>query len=144
MNANEILKTKGSKIITASPTEAIWTVLRRFRMHQVGALVVTDDGVRLLGLLGERELVNGLVARGNRLLDLPVEVVMAKSVPTCKPEDSVTEVMQMMTDHRTRHVPVVEDGHLRGLISIGDLVKAVLDDAEHETRVLRDIARARS
>lgn len=142
MMVKEVLKRKGTTVVTVGPEEGIWAVLRRFRMHGIGALVVVDDQDRLLGLLTERDLVNGLVARGKHLLDLRVRDAMSTAVPTCRSSDSVGKVMVMMTDQRTRHLPVIDDGELCGIISIGDVVKARLDDVELENKVLRDMARA--
>jgi CBS domain-containing protein len=105
---------------------------------------VTDADGNLLGILSERDLVDGLLIWGRRMLDLRVQDAMTTAVPTCAPGDSVARVMRLMTDQRTRHLPVVEGGVVAGLISIGDVVKARLDDVELENKVLRGIARARS
>ena len=144
MTVKQILETKGSTVFTVDPNEVIRIALRKFRMHHIGALVVTDADGHLLGTFSERDLVKGLLVWGNRMLDLRVEVAMATAVPTCAPGDSVARVMQTMTDQRTRHLPVIEGGVVAGLISIGDVVKSRLDDVELENRVLRDMARARS
>lgn len=142
MLVSDVLRAKGDGVISVSPDQAIWAVLRKFQINQVGALVVTNDDGELLGVLSERDLVNGLLTAGRHLLDLSVKEVMSTEVPTCAPTDSVAEVMQTMTECRTRHLPVLENEWLRGLISIGDVVKARLDDAALENRVLRDISRA--
>lgn len=141
MLVRDVLKSKGTTVVTVGPDELIWSVLRRYRRHGIGALVVTDENGDLLGLLSERDLVNGLTTRGKALLELRVRDVMSTSVPTCRPTDSVGHVMAMMTDHRTRHLPVMVSGQLEGLISIGDAVKARLGDVELENKVLRDLAR---
>jgi CBS domain-containing protein len=144
MTVQQILDAKGSTVFTVDPDEAIHLALRMFRSHKIGALVVTDADGRLLGTLTERDVVNGLLTWGRRLLDRRVEEAMDTAVPTCSPRDSVAWVMQTMTDQRTRHLPVIEGGVVAGLISIGDVVKARLGDIELENKVLRDIARARS
>ena len=142
MLVSQILEAKGHDVVTVGPDQPIWAVLRSFRLHGIGALVVVgEDGV-LLGLLGERDIVNGLTTRGKKILDLTVREVMSTSVPTCAPSDSITASMRTMTDKRARHLPVVEAGKLCGLVSIGDVVKARLDDFELENRVLRDMARS--
>lgn len=143
MKVSQVLKSKGAGVITVGPDEAIGSVLRRYGVHHIGALVVVDDADHLLGVLGERDLVNGLISKGKRLLDLSVQEVMSKGGPTCGPDDSVRQAMELMTDHRTRHIPVLDGDRLAGLISIGDAVKALLEDAEVEARILRDMARAR-
>ena len=124
MTVKQILGAKGDLVVTVDPDEVIHIALRKFRMHQIGALVVTDADGHLLGVLSERDLVNGLLASGKRLLDLPVKEVMASAVPTCAPKDSVASVMRTMTNRRTRHLPVIEGGVVAGLISIGDVVKS--------------------
>ena len=142
MLAKEILKGKPSSIITARPDDKVWAVLRRFQTHGVGALVITDDQGHLAGLLSERDLVTGLATQGKRLLDIDVREVMSEHVPTCRPDESVVQIMQAMTDRRFRHLPVVDDdGRPIGVISIGDVVKARLEDVALENKVLRDMTR---
>ncbi|MGF1596016.1 MAG: CBS domain-containing protein [Acidimicrobiales bacterium] len=143
MRVNDVLKTKTSGVITARSDEIIWTVLVRYRRHQVGTLVVVDDDGGLVGLLSERDLVNGLLNWGKGLLDLPVGRVMSTRVATCGPDDPVGRVMTLMTERRTRHLPVIENGRVRDIISIGDVVKARLNDVELENRILRDMTRSR-
>lgn len=142
MLVGEVLRGKGSNVLTVGPDETCRAAATRFRAHQIGALVVTDRDDGVLGLVTERDLVAGLVATEARLLDRPVREFMTTKVPTCRLQDPVVTVMRTMTDRRTRHLPVVEKGTLRGIISIGDVVKARLEDLELENRVLRDIARA--
>ncbi len=143
MRVSQVLKNKGGTMITAGPGERVWAVLRRFHTHRIGTLVVTDSEGRLLGMLGERNVIYGLVTRGKDLLDFDVRDVMASEVPTCSVDDPIGHVEQLMTDKRTRHIPVVDKGIVVGVISIGDVVKARLDDDELENRILRDMTRAR-
>ena len=140
----QILDTKGSEVISVGPDQEIWAVLRKFQINRVGSLVVVDEAGRLLGLLTERDVVNGLLSRGAGLLHASVGDAMTTDVATCAPGDSVANAMQTMTDRRMRHLPVVQRGKLHGVISLGDLVKARLDDAELECRILRNLSRARS
>lgn len=142
MLVSSVLKTKGASVITVDPDQVIWSVLRRYQRHGVGALVVTDDDGKLIGMLSERDLVNGLAAKGKDFLDLRVADVMSTRIPTCEPSDTITNVMAVMTDRRTRHLPVLDRGRLCGLISIGDVVKARLGDVELENQILRDLARS--
>lgn len=143
MRVNQVLKGKGGGPIQARPDERVWAVLRRFQTHGIGTLVVTDESGRLLGTLSERDVIHGLATRGKNLLDYSVGEVMATDVPTCGRDDAIGTVEQMMTDRRTRHIPVVDGEAVVGVISIGDVVKARLDDDELENRVLRDMTRAR-
>jgi len=143
MQVSEVLKNKGQTLITAKPDEPIWGVLRRFRTNQIGVLIVTDADGKLLGLLGERDILNGLVNHGKKLLDEPVRAVMNADVATCTRSDTIDQVEQLMTTKRSRHIPVVDDEGLQGIVSIGDLVKARLDAGALENKVLRDMARYR-
>ena len=140
MWVKDVLKSKGQWLVTATPGEVISSALLRFETQRVGALVVTRTDGGLAGLLSERDVVRGLITRGSAVLGMRVADVMSTDVWTCTPEDTVAKAMQVMTDHRTRHLPVLDGDKLCGLLSIGDVVKARLDDIELENRVLRDLA----
>ena len=105
--------------------------------QNVGALVVTS-GKAVLGLISEREIVHAFSRYGESATSMPVKEIMRYGVITVSPEESVSRVMQLMTRHRIRHMPVLRDGKIAGIISIGDVVKHRLDDLESETNVLRD------
>jgi CBS domain-containing protein len=143
MKVREILKGKGSRVVTVAPHSSIHDLARHLRLEGIGAAVVSQDGQRVDGIVSEREIVRSLAEHGTRLLDKPVSDIMLAGVVTCKAEDSVKEVMRRMTLHRARHLPVVENGKLAGIVSIGDVVKSRLDDMELETNVLRDYLVAR-
>ena len=138
MKVREILKGKGSRVVTVAPHSSIHDLARRLKLEGIGAAVVSRDGYRVDGIVSEREMARGLAEHGARLLDKPVSDIMLVSVVTCTAEDSVKEVMRRMTRHRVRHLPVVEDGKLAGIVSIGDVVKSRLDEMELEANVLRD------
>ena len=104
----------------------------------IGALVVTGDEVQLLGIISERDIVHGLVERGRDLLDARVGDLMTVDVLTCAPEDRITKLMARMTERRIRHLPVVDDGALCGIVSIGDVVKNRLDEIAAEASALRE------
>jgi CBS domain-containing protein len=108
------------------------------RLQNVGALVVSRDGEHVEGLLSERDVVRGLTRYGADLLEMGVAAVMSRGVPVCSPDDSLVSVMSQMTRTRNRHLPVVENGRLCGIVSVGDVVKRRLQDMELETSVLRD------
>jgi CBS domain-containing protein len=143
MKVASILKAKGPQVATTSPDALIATIARELRDKGIGALVVTEDGTTIGGLIAERDIVHGLAEHGARLLAMPVAKLMTRLVVTCGPEDSLTKVMAQMTRYRIRHVPVVENGRLRGIVSIGDLVKHRLDELETEANVLREAFLAR-
>jgi len=106
--------------------------------RSIGAVVVTNGEGPVLGVISERDVIRALCRDAGRVLHLPIRDVMSRSVPTCRPDDSTTTCMATMTRSRHRHLPVVVDGQLRGLVSIGDLVKHRLDDLELERDVLRE------
>jgi CBS domain-containing protein len=105
--------------------------------RNIGALVASDDGERVDGIISERDIVRALASRGSGLLSLSVAEVMTRGVITCDPTESVSELMAEMTNRRIRHLPVVQDGRLCGIVSIGDVVKNRLDEIEYEAKSLR-------
>jgi CBS domain-containing protein len=143
MKVESVLKAKGSTVTTAPPDATIATIIRVLKDKNIGALVVSEDGSTMLGLIAERDIVHGLCHYGAGLLGLRVADLMTRSVVTCAPEDSLTRVMAQMTRHRVRQLPVVEAGKLRGIVSIGDVVKYRLDELEAEANVLREAFLAR-
>ena len=138
MKVEDILRKKGSVVETIRPDAKVLVAVHRMRMQNVGALVVSRDGERVDGVLSERDIVRGLTNHGAVLVEMSVVAVMSRSVPTCTPGDSLTSVMSQMTRTRNRHVPVVEEGRLCGIVSVGDVVKHRLEEMELETSVLRD------
>ncbi len=140
MKVESILKSKGRDVETITAVESLVLAVHQLSTRGIGALVVSDDGRRVDGLLGEREVVRGLAKHGSRLLELRVFDVMARSVPVCSSQDTIRHAMAEMTRSRNRHLPVVDDGELAGLISIGDVVKHRLEELELEALVLRDAA----
>jgi CBS domain-containing protein len=135
---SQVLRHKGREVATIDGSESVRTALAVLAEHGIGALVVSSDGKRVEGILSERDVARGLHEHGAGLLTEPVSSVMTAQVHTCTPTSSVTELAQMMTDHRVRHVPVVEDGALIGIVSIGDVVKARLDELEDERKHMVD------
>ena len=137
MNVEAILRGKGRAVATIRPDQTITAVLAALRDHNIGALVVSEDGESVDGIVSERDLVHGLADHGSELLSLNVAEVMTRLVATCDPADSVADLMAEMTNRRIRHLPVVRDGRLVGIVSIGDLVKNRLDEIEYEASSLR-------
>lgn len=143
MKVASILKRKGTDVATVRPDVTVGAAARELASKGIGALVVSDDGRSMLGLLSERDIVNGLAVYGGRALDLRVSDVMTRRVVTCTPEDSVTRVMADMTRHRVRHLPVMEAAEVHGIVSIGDVVKHRLEELETEANILREAFIAR-
>ena len=138
MKVTEILRNKGADVITIWPGASLRSAVERMSKRNVGALVVVDDDGNVVGMLAEREVVRALADSAERALNESVADVMSRRPITCGPDDRLADLMAVMTEHRVRHLPVVEAGHLRGLVSIGDLVKARLGELEFESNVLRD------
>jgi len=143
MKVDAILRIKGRNVETTPPGTTVAAAIDALTTLGIGALVVSSDGHRVEGVLSEREIVRGFSRYGSRLLGLPVERLMAQRVPVCSPQDAVKDVMRQMTLTRHRHIPVVEDGWLVGIVSIGDMVKNRLEELEHEVVLLREAYIAR-
>ena len=137
MNVEAILKAKGREVATVAPDAAVSEAVRLLHSRGIGALVVSADGNRLDGIVSGRDLVHALAQRGASVLDQRVSELMTRRVVTCTPNDTIAELMAEMTRRRIRHLPVVDRGHLVGLVSIGDLVKNRLEEMEFETTSLR-------
>lgn len=143
MSIQSILDHKGNKVITMAPDTKVGVAAHRLRLERIGAVVITGEGLRIEGILSERDVVQGLTEHGAAVIDLPVSALMSRNVHTCRPDAEIRDVMRLMTLHRIRHVPVAENGVLRGIVSIGDVVKSRLEDMELEANVLHDYAVAR-
>jgi len=135
---SQLLRNKGREVATVDGGESVRVALELLARHGVGALVVSPDGRRIDGIVSERDVARGLHERGAALLTDPVSSLMTAEVQTCRPDAGVHDLARLMTDHRVRHVPVVDDGVLVGIVSIGDVVKARLDELEAERAQLVD------
>jgi len=137
MNVETILRTKGRAVTTIRPGETVSAAIDMLISRNIGALVASEYGEKVEGIISERDIVHALAHHGARLLSLSVAEVMTRPVVTCDPAESVGELMAEMTSRRIRHLPVVQDGRLCGIVSIGDLVKNRLDEIEYEASSLR-------
>jgi len=137
MNVETILRNKGNRVATIRPDALIEEAVDRLRQMGIGALIVSVDGETVDGIVSERDVVIALADVGANLLSRSVSEIMTAKVVTCAPSDSVAELMAEMTTRRIRHFPVVQDGRLCGIVSIGDLVKNRLDEIESEASSLR-------
>ena len=138
MKVAQILKGKEAGVVTMRPGSTIDTVVRRMRLERIGAVIVSPDGKSIVGILSERDILRALAEHGTALLELKAEDLMTREVATCSREDTLQSVMAKMTHRRIRHLPVVEQGELVGIVSIGDAVKSRLEEVELEANVLRD------
>ena len=132
-----ILKGKGGVILSVSPNAPVSDVVQTLASNRIGAVLVVAGSGQLMGILSERDIVRSLAENGGGTLDRTAADLMTSDVTTASPQTTVAEAMEMMTAGRFRHVPVLEDGRLVGLVSIGDVVKAKIADAEHEVDSLR-------
>ena len=142
MTIESILRRKGTNVETIAPEASVKRAADWLRAKNIGALVVTSDNA-VLGLISEREIVHEFSRNGEAAGSIPVKEVMNSRVITVSPEESISRVMKLMTQHRVRHMLVLRGGKLAGIVSIGDVVKYRLADLELETNVLRDVYNAR-
>jgi CBS domain-containing protein len=141
MTVNSILSHKGDEVFTIEPTATLAAAVQTLTQRRIGALVVTGAGNRIVGIISERDIVRALDAKGADVLAAQGAEVMTRKVVTCGRNDTIAEIMEQMTLGKFRHVPVIEQGRLVGIISIGDVVKARLDELVREQDALRDYIR---
>ena len=137
MSVRAILKDKGQRVVTVAQATTIREVVATLSREKIGVVVVSDDGSSVAGILSERDIVKGLQEHGAKLLELTARDLMTRSFTPAKLDMPILHVLEMMTEGRFRHMPVVDDGSLVGLVSIGDAVKARLDILESETEHLK-------
>jgi CBS domain-containing protein len=141
MTVKDILSLKGSQVLTIEPTATLAMAVKMLAQRRIGALVVTGADHRIVGIISERDIVRMLDERGTVVLDTPVAETMTRKVVTCAQGETIAEIMERMTGGKFRHVPVVEQGRLVGIISIGDVVKARLGELEQEQDAMREYIR---
>jgi CBS domain-containing protein len=137
MDVNTILRNKGRSVAMIHSGATIERAVTLLRTRGIGALVVSDNGESVDGIISERDIVDALAVHGGKLLNLRVDEVMTRPAVTCSPDDSVAELMAEMTNRRIRHLPVIRNERLCGIVSIGDLVKSRLDEIEYEAHSMR-------
>ena len=138
MNVSTILKHKGSDVLTRSPETTLSEIAHVLNEHKIGSVVILDAGEEVCGIVSERDIVSAIAKKGGEVLEEPVTVCMTKKVFTCTKEDTLEKLMGEMTKHHFRHLPVIEDGKLVGLVSIGDVVKQRISETEMEAAAMRD------
>ena len=143
MRISTLLAGKGDSVATIPGDASVHRAVAELRDHRIGALVVSDDGRHIDGIISERDIVRGLNDRHGSVLDEPVSAIMTSTVFTCSLDEDVETVMAVMTERRFRHVPVVSDGVLCGIVSIGDVVKSRIDDLERDRKELVEYIYAR-
>ncbi len=138
MNVASILKAKGKSVATARSDETLEAVAQKLAARKIGAIVIVGDGGSVAGIVSERDIVRTIAENGATALQQPVSNVMTKNVMTCAESSTIDQMMAVMTQGRFRHVPVIEDGALVGIISIGDVVKHHIAEVEMEVTAMRD------
>ena len=144
MFISDVLRSKGHHVERIHPTDSVEVAIRKLAEHRIGALVVEDRWMKPVGIFSERDFINAAARDGAAVLGFQVQQLMSTPILTCRLSDRIDAVLATMTMARIRHLPVVEDSELKGIVSIGDLVKHRLDEKELEASVLRDIQRMRA
>ena len=137
MFVSDILAQKGGLVFSVTPGTSVAQLSQQLSTRRIGSMLVLDVEGSVAGIVSERDLVRALASHGAKAMELEARQVMTRDVVTCDPDDSIDQVMQTMTSGRFRHLPVVRHGELLGLVSIGDVVKARLEEARHETEALK-------
>lgn len=141
MLISDVLRNKGQNVVRIRMTDSVELAVHRLAEHRIGALVVEDRWMKPVGLFSERDLINAVARQGAAVLGFEVGQLMSRPLITCRTADPIDAVLATMTTARIRHLPVIEDNELQGIVSIGDLVKHRLDEKELEASVLLDISR---
>jgi CBS domain-containing protein len=133
-----ILRRKGVEVVTITADQPVAAAVATLRQHNIGAIVVTDDAGAIEGIISERDVVRALADEGPVTVDGTVRELMSSDVTTCGPRATVHELMKLMTERRIRHIPVVGDEGIAGIVSIGDVVKSRIEELEDEAETLHD------
>jgi CBS domain-containing protein len=141
MSIRDVLQHKGHEVVKAGLKDTVQSVVRALSERRIGAVVVESPWMRPVGIFSERDFVNAVADHGAKALAMPVESLMSAPIVSCRPSDRVESAMAVMTLAKIRHLPVMEDGELLGIVSIGDLVKHRLDEKMLEADVLLDLTR---
>jgi CBS domain-containing protein len=138
MTVRRILEHKGHEVATVRPDAEIEEAVSLFHAKHIGALVVSADGEEVAGIISERDIVGALAQWGAEIWHMKVATVMSRPVVTCREQDGIADLMILMTERRIRHLPVVEEGRLIGIVSIGDVVKHRIEEVESEANTIRE------
>ena len=137
MAVTHILRQKGSDVVTVSPSDSVQTIVGLLASHRIGAVVVLDGKGAIAGIVSERDIVRAMASDPAGVMSRTAKDIMTAKVMTCEPGDSEADLMQLMTENRIRHLPVVADGRLAGMISIGDVVKLRMESIEREAEEMK-------
>jgi CBS domain-containing protein len=137
-----VLRHKGHHVVTVGPRQTVAAVVKVLTQNRIGAAPVINEAAQLVGIISERDIIRGISEQGDGVLTRPAEELMTRDVRTCSSEDQLVDVMQVMTLQRFRHLPVVQNGALDGIVSIGDVVKQRLEEIQREVEQLHNYIRS--
>jgi CBS domain-containing protein len=141
MFISDVLRVKGRHVVRVHPNDSVEFAVGKLAEHRIGAVVVEDQWMKPVGIFSERDFIRATAHEGSEVLRFEVRQLMTSPIMSCRSAERVDAALAMMTNARIRHLPVIDDGELKGIVSIGDLVKHRLDEKELEANVLLDIAR---
>ena len=141
MFISDVLRVKGHRVVRAHPTDSVDLAVRKLAEHRIGALVVEDQWMKPVGIFSERDFIRATAREGAEVLHYEVRQLMTSPIMSCRSSERIDAALAMMTLARIRHLPVIDNGELKGIVSIGDLVKHRLDEKELEANVLLDLSR---
>ena len=139
---SSVLKHKGHDVVTVTPGQTVTWVVAVLAQNRIGAVPVTNQEGQLMGIISERDIIRGMSKHAEAVLTLRADQLMTRDVKTCASEDQLVDIMEVMTMQRIRHLPVIENGELRGIVSIGDVVKQRLEEVQSEAEELRRYIRS--
>ncbi len=139
---SSVLKHKGHHVVSVAPHQTIASVVKVLTQNRIGAAPVVNEAGQLIGIISERDIIRGMSEYAGTVLTLPAEQLMTREVKTCSFEDQLVDLMEVMTRQRIRHLPVIENGALHGIVSIGDVVKQRLEEVQSEAEDLRRYIRS--
>jgi CBS domain-containing protein len=138
---SSVLKHKGHEVVTVAPNQTVTAIVKVLTQHRIGAVPVVDEQGQIIGIISERDIIRGMAQHADAVLTLAADRLMSRDVKTCSSEDQLDDLMEVMTRQRIRHLPVVADGALHGIVSIGDVVKQRLEEVQSEAEELRNYIR---
>jgi CBS domain-containing protein len=139
---SSVLKHKGRDVVTVAPQQTVAWVVKVLAQNRIGAVPVISEEGQLIGIISERDIIRGMSEHADAVLALAVDQLMTRDVKTCSPEDQLVDLMEVMTLQRIRHLPVLQNGALHGIVSIGDVVKQRLEEVQSEAEELRRYIRS--
>jgi CBS domain-containing protein len=138
---SSVLKHKGHEVVTVAPDQTVTAIVKVLTQHRIGAVPVVNEQGQIIGIISERDIIRGMAQHADAVLTLAADRLMSRDVKTCSSEDQLDDLMEVMTRQRIRHLPVVADGALHGIVSIGDVVKQLLEEVQSEAEELRNYIR---